>query len=430
MGLTIKFKTIFLLYFKYYLLLDLLMGFLLKHQGLKLVVNPGQIIRGGLLFILIIIFFGDIQKKIDNIGRYYLSIICFALTFLLIYLIRVESFELILHEINYLSKILFLLLSICYVLKHHEFFSQNLDSIIFCNFVIFSSSIIICYFFKIGLSTYSYVDNTSKGFFYGGNPVSVLSLVFFIHYLFDIRFKLQNVLLFLIALFNIHAISTKAVFVMPLILLIYLFNRFKEEKYTKRIIGVVILVPFFVVSFLILKPIAVDLYENRYGKVVQRAYRSYQKNERVFESPLTAPLEMVAQRRVMAAKKQMTFLLENPGFLLFGIGHSGQVAFWAQQEAPYHDASMDVVDVLFQYGIVGTLIIFLFIFKPVFHSIIDMDTDRNSIILLLLFAYSCFGGHVITASTSGTMLALFAGIKAKKYDDYKLFKKRFQWLKS
>jgi hypothetical protein len=55
------------------------MGFLLKHQGLKLVVNPGQIIRGGLLFILIIIFFGDIQKKIDKIKQNIVPVIVYML---------------------------------------------------------------------------------------------------------------------------------------------------------------------------------------------------------------------------------------------------------------------------------------------------------------------------------------------------------------
>jgi len=431
-------KKIILLYLYFFLILDLLLGFLLKYLNLSFLINPGQIIRGILLISLLIVFFFDIQKNINLTSVYSLLLICYFLIFLFILIIRFKSPLLFFNEFSHISKILFIIILIAFISKHHKYFFSKLSKIIQYNFIIFSSAIIFGYFTRVGLSTYSYIEGSSKGMFYGGNPVSILSLVFFTYYLFNLRFKTQNITYLCIALFNIHIISTKAVFVVPLITMFYLFDKFIKEKLSKKLIVVFAITPFIIIGYFLLIPKITDLYETRYSRLIERSYRVYKRRERVFNTPITAPLEMIAYRRPMAAKMQFSEIFQNPQFIFIGYGHTGQKDFWIKQKMRYHDASMDFFDMFFQYGIFGSFLVFIIIFQTVFRLGFDMQTDRDTIIVMLIFLYSFFGGHVISASTSGTMLALFVGIKhgvtenKKRWEPeiLKKIKKKLSWLKN
>jgi len=424
-------KKIVLIYLYGFLVLDLLMGFLLKYLNLKFFLNPGQIVRGLLLFLLLTVLFYDIQHRISKISKYLILLICFFLIFLSVLFLRLNSLPLLFEELSHISKILFILILIYYVSKHYKFFSYNLEKIVQINFFVFSFSIILGYFTQAGLPTYTYIERTSKGMFYGGNPISILSLVFFTYYLFNFRFKIKNILFVCIGLFNIHIISTKAVFIAPIIFLIYLYDRLIKAKISRKVVIGCTLFPIIFISYLFVAPQVIELYERRYSKLIERSYRAYQKRERVFETTITAPLEMIAYRRAMAAKMQTMFIFENPEFLLLGFGHTGQTDFWIEKEMPYHDAAMDFFDVFFQYGILGSFLIFIIIFKTVFYLIKNMQSDRNSIIILIMFLYSFFAGHVISSATSGTMLALFVGIKWGEMEEFKKNDRKsaiFEWI--
>jgi len=430
-------KELILIYFYIFLILDLLMGFLLKYLNLKFFLNPGQVIRGLLLILLLIVLLYDTRSNTIKVRKYLIFIIYFFISLLSVLFIRSKSLSLLFEEISHIYKILFILFLIYYVYKHHEYFLNKLGIIVKINFIIFSLSLILGYFSQIRLTTYTYIENTSKGMFYGGNPVSILSLVFFTYFLFNLHFKTLNILYVCIALLNIHIISTKAVFITPIIFLLYLFDKFIKTKLAKKmIIGFTLFLVIFISYFFIL-PKIIELYENRYSKLIERSYRIYQKKGRIFETPITAPLEMIAYRRPMAAKTQIQEIFDNPQFLLLGFGHTGQANFWIEQGMPYHDASMDFIDLLFQYGILGSFLIFIIIFMPVFHIISNIQADRNSIIIILIFLYSFFGGHVISSATSGTILALFIGIKygeihglkKARSNILKRINKKFLWLK-
>lgn len=387
------------------------MGFLLKYKKIVFFLNPGQIVRGSLLLLLLIGFFYDLQQRITWIRKYFILLICFFIVFLSILFIRFKSFSLVFEELSYINKILFILFLLYYVRKNHEYFLNNLKRIIQINFIIFSFSIIFGYFSQIGLSTYSYIEDTSKGMFYGGNPVSILGIVFFTYYLFSRHFNFKNILYTCIALFNIHIISTIAVFIVPIIILFYLYVRLIKAKFSKKVIIGFTLIPFILISYLYIAPRIIELYENRYKKVIERSYRIYLRKERVFETPITAPFEMVAYRRAMAAKTQTMFIFENPQFLLLGLGRTGQKDFWIERNSRHGDSSMDFFDVFFKYGILGSFFIFILILKPIFYIIKNRQADRVSIVILIMFLYSFFGGHVIGSATSGTMFMLFTGIK-------------------
>ena len=412
------------------------MGYLLKFKQYGLILNPGQIIRGMLLIILIAVFFYDIQNKIDSLGRYFLALVIFALLFIVLFYTCTASPVLTLNEIAYLSRIVFILLLMYYVAKHNEYFLERIDRIIFFNFLIFSSSIIFSYFTGTGLNTYSYVESSSKGMFYGGNPVSLLCLVFLIYFLYNFQLKTKNhlylygnIFFIFVSVLNIHIISTKATMVVPVIFFVYFIYSISEMNLSSKIIGCFTILSIIFFSYLFIKPIVVENYEDRYGKVIERAYNHYQKNERIFNSPITAPLEMIANRRVMAAKQQTKYLLKNPQFLILGVGHTNQVEFWENLEMTFHDASMDMFDVLFTYGILGSVTIFILIIKIFFFLVLDKRIDRNAVVIFTMFLYSFFGGHVINTSTSGTMMALFVGIEYSRYKNKHILLDNLKWLK-
>jgi len=407
-------------------MLDTVMGFLLKYLNLKFFLNPGQIVRGLLLFLLLIVLSYDIQQRITKINIYYILLICFFIIFLFILFIRFQSFPLMFEELSYISKILFILILIYYVSKHYKYFNYYFENIIQINFFVFSFGLILGYFTQFGLQTYHYIEATSKGMFYGGNPVSILGLVFFIYYLFNFRFKIKNILFVCIALFNIHISSTKVVFVVPLIFLLYLYEKFTKAKIQRKLVMVFALFPIIFGGYLLVKPKVIDLYERRYSISIKRGYRAYLREERVFETTITAPLEMIGNRRIMTAKVQTARIFHNPEFLLLGFGRTGQFQYAQKLGGSYsifNDASMDFIDIFYQYGILGSLLIFIVIFKVIFYIIKNKQRDRNSIIILIIFLYSFFAGHVINATTSGTIFALFVGIKLGEIVKYRVDKR-------
>jgi len=82
----------------------------------------------------------------------------------------------------------------------------------------------------------------------------------------------------------------------------------------------------------------------------------------------------------------------------------------------YHDASLDFIDLFFQYGVLSSFLIFIIIFIPVIHIILNIQVDRNSIIDIFI---SFFEGHIISSAISGIILSLFIGIKYGEIESLK-----------
>jgi len=88
---------------------------------------------------------------------------------------------------------------------------------------------------------------------------------------------------------------------------------------------------------------------------------------------------------------------------LFGTSFSGQNLFWKKRgEFWFTNASMDFFDFFFKYGLVGTTIFVLLLTRGLMQSLYKSNV-RNNVAILLFFAYSFFGGHVIDSVTSGSL---------------------------
>jgi O-antigen ligase len=321
------------------------------------------------------------------------------------------------------------------VSKNYEYFKRHLDRIITLNFFVLSFTLITGYFTKIGLSTHPYIEDASKGMLYGGNPAAVLALVFFAYFLWNLHHKFVNALFLIISIFNIHIISTKAIFIIPILLMLYIIHRLPKLKSSKVFVYGIILFPIILLIFFLLSPKIIELIENRYILGIQKSYITYSEQGGVFKSPLTAPLEMITYRRNLAAMEQLKEISQNPQFLVVGYGSTGQKKFWIEKDKKFHDASMDFIDVLFQYGVVGMFLVFFIIIKVTYTIVKNAQIDRNSIVVLILVFYSFFAGHIISSGPAGTAMALFVGLVIgeseinKKRSIYRIFLDKFSWLK-
>jgi len=409
-------KKITLYYFLGFLLIDSVMGFMLVYRHSDLLINPGQLIRGLLLVMLLASFVHDIaHDKLVGIRKRIFFFICFGISFLLVRFVDSGfSIQSLITEISKFSKPLFLVMLIYELSKNYDFFRAHFDRIIKINFIVFSVNIIGGYFTDFGLNTYSFIEDSSKGMFYGGNPVAVMAIVFFIYYLYN--FQARKAPYLMAALLNLHIISTKTVFIIPLLVLLFLLDRFKNAGLNKKLALIYLVLPVMYVGVLYISPKVSELYASRYSKVVERSYNGYLRNGRIFESSMLAPLEMISYRRVSAAKEQTSEVLSNPVYLLVGYGKTSMNNFWIDRDSQFHDAAMDIIDFFSLYGIVGAYLFYTIILHIVWPSIRTRRLDRDSVVILFLFLYSTFGGHVVFSASSGSFLALFLGLRQGQLD--------------
>ncbi|MHA1386656.1 MAG: hypothetical protein ACTSR3_23120 [Candidatus Helarchaeota archaeon] len=170
--------------------------------------------------------------------------------------------------------------------------------------------------------------------------------------------------------------------------------------------GLLILIVF---SFCLYKSSLINSEPKIFSRI-ERSYTAYKKNERIFNFSLIEPFEMISYRRVYAAKKQITESLKHPIYFLFGIGKTGQKEFWINQNSYFHEAAMDFIDIQFQYGFIGLIIISYPIIQILFNSRKNRMSDLLIISFIIMFLYSFFGGHVIESAGSGTFFGLFIGL--------------------
>ena len=126
----------------------------------------------------------------------------------------------------------------------------------------------------------------------------------------------------------------------------------------------------------------------------------------IFEFTIGKTLNKITSinfRRYASLNIQMQESFLNTNTFLFGKGFSGQNLFWKKRgEFWFTNASMDFFDFFFKYGLLGTTIFVLLLTRGLMHSLYKSNV-RNNVAILLFFAYSFFGGHVIDSVTSGSL---------------------------
>ena len=108
--------------------------------------------------------------------------------------------RILIENLPYLLRQQFLLFLFVFI-KNRMVIDQSLTrKIIHYNFIVFVLSLSIGYVFGFGLESYRF-SGTSKGMFQGGNPVSILNLIFFTYFLLKGPFR-KNIIPIALTVFN------------------------------------------------------------------------------------------------------------------------------------------------------------------------------------------------------------------------------------
>ena len=274
-------------------------------------------------------------------------------------------------------------------------FSKKVISI---NFSVFVINLLVGHVFGIGLEAYRF-EGTSKGMFQGGNPVSILNLIFFTYFLLDGKLRRKIIPLSLTFL-NAFIIASKSVFgfVIPI------FFALKRRAFSlNKIIAYSIFTIGFVFSFSLLIEKSIEMYESRFGININKSIAAAEMVGGLYTNQTLNKVTSINFRRYASLNIQMQESLSNSNTFLFGTSFSGQNLFWKKRgEFWFTNASMDFFDFFFKYGLLGTTIFVLLLTRGLMHSLYKSNV-RDNVAILLFFAYSFFGGHVIDSVTSGSL---------------------------
>ena len=312
------------------------------------------------------------------------------------------SSRVLVENLPYLLRQQFLLFLFVYIKNRMDSDKLLTSKIIKYNFVIFVISLSVGYIFGFGLESYRF-SGTSKGMFQGGNPVSILNLIFFTYFILDgtLRKKIIPVSL---TIFNGFVIASKSIF--GFIIPIYFVLKRRALSINKLIFySIFILTMLFSFSYLTDK--AINIYEKRFGIGINKSIAAAEKVGGLYSNSTMDKVASMSFRRYASLNEQMEESLSNFNTFFIGKGLSGQNVFWERRgEFWFKNASMDLFDFFFKYGLIGTLILIFVLLRNISPAIKN-SLIRDKIVVFLFFTYSFFGGHVIDSVTSGSLFYYF-----------------------
>ena len=389
---------------KYYmlsfLLIDSISGFVRIYLGVtNPIFNIGYWTRGPILLFFIYFYFLKLFKKnlfFDEL----LSLLMFLFFIMnaMIYYIESSSINMLAENLTYILRFQFLLFLYVY-LKNRMKLSENLTKkIISINFIFFVINLSFGFLFGFGLESYRF-EGTSKGMFQGGNPVSILNLIFFTFFLLDGSLR-KKIIPVLFTIMNAFIIASKSVFgfIVPL----YFALKRKALSPNKIIAYFALLITLFF-SFTMLIDQTIELYESRFGLNIKKSISAAEKVGGLYKNQALNSIASINFRRYASLNIQMKESFTQAKTFILGKSFAGQNLFWRERgEFWFTNASMDFFDFFFKYGLIGTIIFFLIFSRLSINSFFNSNI-RDKVAIILFFAYSFFGGHVIDSVTSGSL---------------------------
>ena len=198
----IKLNVIIKYYLYSFLLIDAVSGFIRIYSGItNPIFNIGFWIRGPILFMLLFYYLAKLKNKklfIDELLS--LAIFMYFIFNLILNYSINPSMRMINENITYIFRQQFLIFLLVYIRNRFTINEKILKKIVTLNFSILTLNLAIGYFFGFGLESYRF-SGTSKGMFQGGNPVSILNLIFFSYFLMDGAIRRRIIPIILIMMF-------------------------------------------------------------------------------------------------------------------------------------------------------------------------------------------------------------------------------------
>ena len=402
----IRLSAIIKYYLYFFLLIDAFSGFIRIYSGItNPIFNIGYWVRGPILILLLYYYLIQLKKRKLFIDEF-LALIIFAYFIFNLFLnyTILPSSRMIIENIPYILRQQFLIFLLVYIRNRLTFSDALVKKVIMINFSVLTLNLVIGYFLGFGLESYRF-SGTSKGMFQGGNPVSILNLVFFTFFLMDgaLRKKFIPILL---TFFNGFVIASKSIFGFIIPIFFALKRRYLSLN---KIIFYNILAIIILFSFDYMSNKAVELYEKRFGLNISKSIAAAERVGGLYDNQTLNNVASINFRRYASMNIQMEESWKGFNSTIFGISLAGQNIFWEKRgEFIFRHASMDFFDFFFKYGIIGTVLFTMILFKN-YNLYISKIFSRDGLVFTLFFLYAFFGGHVIDSVTSGSLFFFFLG---------------------
>ena len=402
----IRLSVIIKYYLYFFLLIDAFSGFIRIYSGItNPIFNIGYWVRGPILVLLLYYYLIQLKKRKLFIDEF-LALIIFAYFIFNLFLnyTILPSSRMIIENIPYILRQQFLIFLLVYIRNRLTFSDALVKKVIMINFSVLTLNLVIGYFLGFGLESYRF-SGTSKGMFQGGNPVSILNLVFFTFFLMDgaLRKKFIPILL---TFFNGFVIASKSIFGFIIPIFFALKRRYLSLN---KIIFYNILAIIILFSFDYMSNKAVELYEKRFGLNISKSIAAAERVGGLYDNQTLNNVASINFRRYASMNIQMEESWKGFNSTIFGISLAGQNIFWEKRgEFIFRHASMDLFDFFFKYGIIGTVLFTMILFKN-YKLYISKIFSRDGLVFTLFFLYAFFGGHVIDSVTSGSLFFFFLG---------------------
>ena len=402
----IRISVIIKYYLYFFLLIDAFSGFIRIYSGItNPIFNIGYWVRGPILVLLLYYYLIQLKKRKLFIDEF-LALIIFAYFIFNLFLnyTILPSSRMIIENIPYILRQQFLIFLLVYIRNRLTFSDALVKKVIMINFSVLTLNLVIGYFLGFGLESYRF-SGTSKGMFQGGNPVSILNLVFFTFFLMDgaLRKKFIPILL---TFFNGFVIASKSIFGFIIPIFFALKRRYLSLN---KIIFYNILAIIILFSFDYMSNKAVELYEKRFGLNISKSIAAAERVGGLYDNQTLNNVASINFRRYASMNIQMEESWKGFNSTIFGISLAGQNIFWEKRgEFIFRHASMDFFDFFFKYGIIGTVLFTMILFKN-YKLYISKIFSRDGLVFTLFFLYAFFGGHVIDSVTSGSLFFFFLG---------------------
>ena len=403
----LRLSVIIKYYLLTFLLIDAFSGFIRIYLGISNpLFNIGYWIRGPILALFFFFYIYQIKKQTMFMDELLVIILFFYFCFntLFNYLIY-PSPRILIENLPYLLRQQFLLFLFVFIKNRMVIDKSFTSKVIHYNFIVFVLSLFIGYVFGFGLESYRF-SGTSKGMFQGGNPVSILNLIFFTYFILDgaLRKKIVPVAL---TIFNGFVIASKSVF--GFIIPIFFALRRRALSVNKLIFyNAFILIMIFSFSYLTDK--AVEAYEARFGLNINKSIAAAEKVGGLYNNSMMNKIASLNFRRYASLNEQMEESFSHFNTFFLGKGLAGQNVFWEKRgEFWFKNSSMDFFDFFFKYGLIGIILFIILLLRDI-QPAIKKSITRDKVVIFLFFVYSFFGGHVIDSVTSGSLFYYYLAI--------------------
>jgi O-antigen ligase like membrane protein len=404
----VSFRGIFVFLFSIIVIIDSLNGFIISKYNLP--VSIGQIYRSLVFLIMVIILLKYSSRKIF----YTFFIFFYFIIMQFIYFYNHSSINGLVLDITETFKPLLVIFSVEAYRSLYEkgiIGIKDLNLILKINLGLFPLSIIVPKILGLGSSVYSN-GSGYKAFYNANNDLNIVLLVLLIFTLEMLLDNIKNVgraltygtiiLLLLIVLLLIG--SKSSMFFSTLILFIYLIRAMSKNSLVNNL-KIIILISIVVYS---LSNILMSFYRDEISLIIER--QKYFYETQVIKGNDIVTFLLTGRNEFLIASLN-AFLKESllPIKIVFGLGkYEHSVLSGTEFGRDHLIIEMDFFDVLFSYGLLGTLILYGYFFTIFLSSLYKKESHfffaYLSYVVIAIFSF--LGGHVIFSALSGSFLAL------------------------